>query len=70
MLFGLGRINFKILLLEILMLLNFVICKSRLFHSFIVKGKKEFSKNSCLARSWVIFSELRENYLVFGKGTS
>ena len=39
---GQCQMNFKILLLKILMLLDFLICGSRLFHSFIVEGEKEF----------------------------
>ena len=70
MLFGFGRMNFKILLLKILMLLDFMISGSRLFHSFIAEGKKEFLKKSCFARSWEIFSEFREKYLVFSAGSS
>ena len=62
--------EFKILLLKIIMLLDFLICRSRLFHYFIVEGKKEFLKNSCFVRSWGIFSEFREKYLVFGEGTN
>ena len=37
--------KFKVLLLKILMLLDFLICGFRLFHSFKVEGKKEFLKN-------------------------
>ena len=62
--------NFRILLLKILMLLDFLICGSRLFHSFIVEGKKEFLKKSCFVQSWGIFSEFRTQYLVFGEGTN
>ena len=60
MLFGLGRMNFEILLLNILMLLDFLICGSRLFHSLIVEAKKEFLKKSYFVRSWGIFYELRK----------
>ena len=67
---GLDRMNFKILLLKIPMLFDFLICGSRLLHSFIVEGKKEFLKKSCFARSWGIFSEFREKYLIFGEGTN
>ena len=67
---GQCQMNFKILLLKILMLLDFLICGSRLFHSFIVEGKKEFLKKSCFVRSWGIFSEFREKYLVFSEGAS
>ena len=70
MLFGLEQMNFKILLLTIPMLLDFLICGSRLFRSFIVEGKKEFLKKSCFVRSWGKFSEFREKYLVLGEGTS
>ena len=62
--------NSKILLLKILMLMDFLICGSRLFHSFIVEGKKEFLKKSCFVRSWGIFSEFRAKYLVVGGGTN
>ena len=62
--------NFRILLLKILMLLDFFICGSRLFHSFIVDGKKEFLKKSCFVQSWGIFSEFREKHLMFGEGTN
>ena len=70
MLFGLGRMNFRKLLLKILMPLDFLLCGSRLFHSFIVEEKKEFFKNSCFVQSWGIFSEFREKYLMFGEGTN
>ena len=60
--------NFKILLLKILMVLALLICGSRLFHSFKVEGKKELLKKSCFVRSWGIFSEFRAKYLVFGPG--
>ena len=62
--------NFKILLLKILMLLDFLIFRSRVFHSFIVKGKKEFLTKSCFVRSLVIFSEFRAKNLVFGEDTN
>ena len=62
--------NFRILLLKILMLLDFLICGSRLFHSFIVEGKKEFLKKSCFVQSWRIFSEFREKCLMFGERTN
>ena len=67
---GQCQMNFKILLLKILMLLDFLICGSRLFHSFIVEGKREFLKTPCFAQSWEIFSEFQEKYLVLGEGTS
>ena len=62
--------NFKILLFKILMLLDFLIFGSRLFHYFIVEWKKEFLKKSCFVRSWGILSEFREKYLMFGEGTN
>ena len=58
--------NFKILLLKMLMVLNFLICVSRFFHSFIVDRKKDLLKESCFVRSWGIFAEFCEEYLVFG----
>ena len=68
--FGLGRLNFKILLLKKLMLLDFLICGSRFFQSFMVQGKKEFLKKSCFRRSWEIFSEFRAKYLLLGEETN
>ena len=56
--------------MKILIVLDFLICGSRLFHSFIVEGKTEFSKKLCFVRIWGIIFELREKYLVFGEGTS
>ena len=53
-----------------LMLLNFLICGSRFFHSFIVERKKDFLKESCFVRSWGIFPEFREEYLVLVTGFS
>ena len=38
--------------------------------TLIVEGEKEFSKKPCLIRSWGIFSDFQERYLVFGGGTS
>ena len=60
--------NFKILLLKILVLLDFLTCGSRLLHSFTVKMKKEFLKKSYFVRSWGIFSEFCAKYLIFGEG--
>ena len=60
--------NFKILLLKTLILLDFLICGSRLFHSFIVEGEKEFLQS--FVQSWVIFSEFRAKYPVFGEGAN
>ena len=37
---------------------------------FYSRGKKEFLKKSCFVRSWGIFSEFREKYLMFGEGTN
>ena len=62
--------NFKILLLKILKLLDFLIYGPRLFPSFIVEGKKEFLKKSCFVRSWGILSEFPEIFLVLSEGTS
>ena len=44
MLFGLGRMNFKMLLLKKPALSELRMSGSRLFHSFIVEGKKDFFK--------------------------
>ena len=41
-------INFRILFLKILKLLEFLMLQSSLFHSIIVHGKKEFFKKVCL----------------------
>ena len=43
-----GLINFRILFLKILKLLEFLMLWSSLFHSIIVDGKKEFFKKVCL----------------------
>ena len=51
------------------MLLDFLISGPR-FNYFIVEGKKEFVKKSCVVRSWEIFSEFCAKYLVFGEGTN
>ena len=47
-LLGDGLINFRILVLKILRLLEFLILWSRLFHSIIVDGKKQFWKKCVL----------------------
>ena len=49
--------NFKILLLKILMLLDFLICRSRLFHCFIVEGKKSFEKSHALSEVGLSFKK-------------
>ena len=43
-----GLINFKILFLKAEKVLEFLIFKSKLFHSMTVDGKKEFIKKICL----------------------
>ena len=60
--------NFKILLLKILMLLDFLIYGSRLFKSFIAEGKKEFSKKSFLSEVGEYFLRLEKDiwYMVRG----
>ena len=60
--------NFKILLLKILMLLDFLICGSRLVHSFIVEGKKDFLKSHVLSGVGEYFLSFEKNiwYLVRG----
>ena len=62
--------DFKILILKILMLLHFLILGSRFLHSFIVEGKKEFFKKIMFVRGRGIFSGFRKKYLVFGEGTN
>ena len=44
-----GLINFKILFLKAEKVLEFLIFKSKLFHSMTVDGKKEFIKKICLS---------------------
>ena len=61
--------NFKILLLNILMLLDVLISGHR-FNYFMVEGKKEFVKKSCFVQSWAIFSEFWAKYLEFDEGTN
>ena len=51
--------NFKILLLKVQMLLDFLISGPRLLSSFKAEGKREFLKKRCFARSWGVFSEFR-----------
>ena len=53
---GDGLINFKILLLKAEMVLEFLVFKSKLFHSMTVEGKKEFIKKLCLSLKRVILS--------------
>ena len=43
-----GLINFKILFLKAEKVLEFLIFKSKLFHSMTVDGKKESIKKICL----------------------
>ena len=40
---------------------------SRLFHSSIVEGEKEFLKKSYFVRAWGIFSKFLAKFLVFGE---
>ena len=51
-----GLINFKILFLKAEKVLEFLIFKSKLFHSITVDGKKEFIKKLCLPLKWGILS--------------
>ena len=55
-LLGEGLINFKILFLKSIKLFEFRRVGSRLFHSMIVEGKKEFLKKLCLVLKQGIFS--------------
>ena len=70
MLFGLGRRNFKILLLKTPTFSELRMSGSKLFHSFIVEGKKEFSKKLCFVRIWEILSEFLVKYLEVDEGTN
>ena len=53
---GDGLINFKILLLKAEKVLEFLVFKSKLFHSMTVEGKKEFIKKLCLSLKRVTLS--------------
>ena len=60
--------NFKILLLKMLMLLDFLICGSRFFHSFIVEGKKEFLKSHAFSGVGGYFLNFEKNMWCLVKG--
>ena len=70
MLFGLHRMNFKILLLKTPTLSELRMSGSTLFHSYIVEGKKEFLKKLCFVRIWEILSEFLVKYLEVDGGTN
>ena len=70
MLFGLGRMNFEILLLKKPTLSELRMCGFRLYHSFIVEGKNEFLKKLCFVRIWEILSEFLVKYLEADEGTN
>ena len=55
MLISFDRMNFEELLLKIVMFLNSLICRSKLFYASLVEGEKEFLKKPCFAQSWGIF---------------
>ena len=63
MLFGLGRMNFKHLLLKTQTLSELRMSGSRLPHSFIVERKNEFLKNLYFVRIWKILSDFLVKYL-------
>ena len=65
-----GPYEFKTLLLKTPTLSELRMSGSRLFQSFIVKGKKEFLKNLCFVRIWEILSEFLAKYLEADEGTS
>ena len=46
--------NLKILLLKAEKVSEFLIFKSKLFHSMAVDGEKGFLKNLCLALKWIM----------------
>ena len=62
--------NFKILLLKKPTLSELWMSGSRLFHSFIVEGKKEFLKKLCFVQICEILSEFLVNYLEVDEGTN
>ena len=70
MLFGLGGMSFKILLLEKPTLSELRMSRSRLFHSLTVEGKKEFLKELCFVRIWEILSEFLLKYLEVDESTN
>ena len=70
MLFGLGRMNFKILILKTPTFSELRMPGSRLFHSFIVEGKKEFLKKLRCVHIWEILSEFLVKYLEADEGTN
>ena len=69
MLLGLGRMNFKHLLLKTQTLSELRMSGSRLTHSFIVERKNEFLKNLYFVRIWKILSEFLVKYLEVDEGT-
>ena len=68
--FGLGRMNFRMILLKKPTLSELWISGSRLFHSFIVEGKKKFLKKLCFVRIWGKLSEFLVKYLELDEGTN
>ena len=70
MLFGLGRMDFKISLLKKPKLPELRMSGSRLFHSSIVEGKKEFLKKLCLLQMWEILPEFLVKHLEVDEGTN
>ena len=70
MLFGLGRMNFEIFLLKKPTLSELRMSGSRLFHSFIVDGKKEFLKKLCFVRICEILSGFLVKCLEVDEGSN
>ena len=70
MLFGLGHMNFKILLLKTSTLSELRMSGSRLFHSFIIAGKKEFLKKLSFVQIWKILLEFLVKYLEVDEGAN
>ena len=66
---GFGCVNFKILLLKKPTLSELRMSGSRLFHPFIVEGKKEFLKKLCFVGIREI-SEFLVKYLEVDEGTN
>ena len=70
MVFGLGHMNFKIILLKKLTFPELRMSRAREFHSFIAEGKKEFLKKLWFVRILEILPEFLVKYLEFDEGTN
>ena len=70
MIFGLDRMNFQILLLQTPTLSELRMSGSRLFQSFIIKGKKGAFEEVMFCMNLGILSEFLVKYLEFVEGTN